>query len=245
MCVPYISSVYDCCCRLSVVYPSSIQGRRRSVMNRIPTQGSRRTRVVSIVGLAAFFLITMLTMNFNVPFGLVKQAHAAALKPATTPALPSVGITSPSNNSLYTLPTQIPLTATATDSNPGFTITRVEFYSTSLTSTTPTLIGTVLTAPYTLTWTPSQPSIYTVTAKAYDRTGSQTSAPISVTVQIQAPPPMPAVTITSPANNALLGQYMRIPVTASFAVANPSSIVKVEFYATQSGGTAMLIGTAT
>ena len=59
------------------------------------------------------------------------------------------------------------------------------------------------------------------------------------------PTPMPAVTITSPASETVFGQYTPISITASFAVANPTTIVKVEFYATPSNGTATLIGTAT
>lgn len=65
-------------------------------------------------------------------------------------------------------------------------------------------------------------------------------------VMTTPPPTMPAVTITSPANNAVVGQYTSLPITASFAVANPTTIVKVEFYATpNSSSTATLIGTAT
>ncbi len=207
---------------------------------RIP----RTKRVASIVGLSIFFLLMALTMNFNGP---VKLAYAAALKPATTPTLPSVAITSPANHSLSTLPTQIPLTATATDSNAGVTIIRVEFYSTSLASTIPTLIGTALSAPYTVTWTPSQPSIYTLTAISYDSLGLHApSSAVSVMVETPSPPPpMPTVAITSPANNAVVGQYTALPITASFSVAHPSTITKVEFYASLNGGTATLIGTAT
>jgi hypothetical protein len=62
---------------------------------------------------------------------------------------------------------------------------------------------------------------------------------------MSTPPPMPAVTITSPANNALANQYVPLPITASFAVANPTTIVKVEFYAALNSSTATLIGTAT
>jgi Cellulose binding domain/Bacterial Ig domain len=208
------------------------------------TRTPRTKRVASIVGLGIFFLLMALTMNFN---GLVKLAYAAALKPATTPTLPSVAITSPPNHSLYTLPTQIPLTATATDSNAGVTITRVEFYSTSLVSTIPALIGTALSAPYTITWTPSQSSIYTLTALSYDSIGLHaTSSAVSVMVEMPSPPPpMPTVAITSPANNAVVGQYTALPITASFSVAHPSTITKVEFYASFNGGTTALIGTAT
>src|SRR5579884_3277077 len=59
------------------------------------------------------------------------------------------------------------------------------------------------------------------------------------------PTPKPAVTITSPASETVFGQYTPISITASFAVANPTTIVKVEFYATPSNGTATLIGAAT
>ena len=65
-------------------------------------------------------------------------------------------------------------------------------------------------------------------------------------VMTTPPPTMPAVTITSPANNTVSGQYSPLPITASFAVANPTTIVKVEFYATPSGSsTSTLLGTAT
>ncbi len=209
------------------------------------TRTSCTKRVASIVGLSIFFLLMALTMNFN---GLSKLAYAAAVKPATTPTLPSAIITSPPNHSLYTLPTQIPVTATATDSNAGVTITRVEFYSTSLASTVPTLIGTATSAPYTVIWTPTQASTYTLTAISYDSIGLHGTSitPVSVTVEIPSPPPpMPTVAITSPANNTVASQYTLLPITASFSVANPSTITKVEFYASLNGGTPTLIGTAT
>ncbi len=204
---------------------------------------SRGKRVVSIVGLSIFFVLVALTMNLN---GAVKSAYAAAFKPMTTPVLPSVFISSPPSQSLYTLPTRIPITAMASDGNPGATITKVEFYSTSLSSTTPMLIGTVLTAPYTITWIPTQASIYMLTARVYDSFGLQyTSGAISVMVEMQSPPPMPVVTITSPANNAAFGQYTSIPIVATLTGASTSSITKVEFYAARNSGTATLIGTAT
>ena len=62
---------------------------------------------------------------------------------------------------------------------------------------------------------------------------------------MHAPPLMPAVTITSPANNTAPGQYTPLPITASFAAANPTTIAKVEFYTTSNSGTARLIRTAT
>lgn len=225
---------------------AAIQGRKKSVMKHTSSTRTPRTKhVASIVGLGIFFLLMALMMNFN---GLSKLAYAAALKPATTPTLPQTAIISPPNHSLYTLPAQIPLTAIASDSNVGVTITRVEFYSTSLTSTVPTLIGTVASAPYTITWTPTQPSVYTLTAISYDSLGLHGTSitPVSVMVEMPSPPPpMPTVAITSPANNTVVGQYTSLPITASFRVANPSTITKVEFYSSLNGSTPTLIGTAT
>lgn len=57
-------------------------------------------------------------------------------------------------------------------------------------------------------------------------------------------PPL-GVIITSPANNAVFGQYSQIPIAASVTPSIPNSITKVRLYATLSGGTATLIGTAT
>jgi Cellulose binding domain/Bacterial Ig domain len=240
--------IYACALIDECDYP----GKEKSVMKHTSsTRPPRTKRVTSIVGLSIFFLLMALTMNVN---GLSKLADAAALKPVTTQAptptptpAPFVFITSPPNHSLYTLPTQIPITATATGSNTGATITRIEFYSTSLASTVPTLLGTATSAPYTVIWTPTQASIYTLTAISYDSLGvHKTSNPISVTVEMPSPPPpMPIVAITSPANNTVVGQYTSLPITASFSGASLSTITKVEFYASLNGSTPTLIGTAT
>jgi hypothetical protein len=111
---------------------------KHTSLTRIP----RTKRVASIVGLGIFFLLMALTMNFNGP---VKLAYAAALKPATTPTLPSVAITSPANNAVVGQYTALPITASFSVAHPS-TITKVEFYA-SLNGGTTTLIGTATTAP--------------------------------------------------------------------------------------------------
>ncbi|MBT9612322.1 MAG: S8 family serine peptidase [Burkholderiales bacterium] len=89
--------------------------------------------------------------------------------------LPTVSLTAPANNAVYTAPASITLNATATDSDG--TISQVEFYSGA------TLINTDTSAPYSFNWSNVPAGAYTLTAKAYDNAGASTiSAPVTVTV---------------------------------------------------------------
>lgn len=97
---------------------------------------------------------------------------------------PSVSITSPESGTSYTAPAAVMLTASASD--PDGAVTKVEFFS----GTSP--LGTVTAAPYTLTVSNAPAGNYTVTARATDSNGAQTtSAAINVTVSL------PTVTITA------------------------------------------------
>jgi hypothetical protein len=88
---------------------------------------------------------------------------------------PTVQLTSPADNSSYTVPATIPLAATASDTDG--TIAKVEFYADT------TLLGTDTTAPYQFSWTGAAAGQYSVTAKAYDDKGASTvSTPIAVRV---------------------------------------------------------------
>ncbi|MFD1051100.1 cellulose binding domain-containing protein, partial [Kibdelosporangium lantanae] len=86
---------------------------------------------------------------------------------------PTVSLTSPANNSNYTVGQAIPFAATASDADG--TISKVEFYSGT------TLLGTDTTAPYTFSWTGAAAGQYSVAAKAYDDKGASTiSSPAAV-----------------------------------------------------------------
>lgn len=88
---------------------------------------------------------------------------------------PTVALTSPANAAVFIAPVAIPLASTASD--PDGTIARVDFYQGT------TLLGTVTTTPYTVTWPNVPPGTYTLTAKATDNFGAATvSAPVNVTV---------------------------------------------------------------
>ena len=92
-------------------------------------------------------------------------------------ALPSVSLTNPANNSVFTGPLNITLGASAADSDGS--ITKVDFFRGS------TKLGTALSSPYSLTWSNVPAGNYTLTAVATDNNGgTNTSAPVSITVNV-------------------------------------------------------------
>src|SRR5204863_8723880 len=72
-------------------------------------------------------------------------------------AFPSVSITAPSNNAVFVGLNPISVNANASD--PDGTISKVEFYAGA------TLVGTDDTSPYSISWTPTAPGTYALTAK--------------------------------------------------------------------------------
>ncbi len=89
---------------------------------------------------------------------------------------PTVSLTSPSNNSSYTTPASVTISATAGDADG--TVSKVEFYNGA------TLLGTDNSAPYSYTWSTSAVGTYAITAKATDDKGaSTTTAAVSITVK--------------------------------------------------------------
>lgn len=130
---------------------------------------------------------------------------------------PTVSITSPVNNTVYTAPATIIIKAAASDSDG--TVHSVKFYNGS------TYLKTVFTGPYTYTLSNLPPGTYTLTAKATDNLGAQTiSAPVKVIVN-----KAPIVSITSPANNASFTAPASITVNAA-ASDSDGTIYSVKFY---------------
>jgi hypothetical protein len=90
-------------------------------------------------------------------------------------APPSVSITNPANNAVFTAPASITIDATATDSDG--TISKVEFFQGA------TLLNTDTAAPYSFSWTNVAAGTYSLTAKATDNNNAVTSSsPVNVTV---------------------------------------------------------------
>jgi hypothetical protein len=93
---------------------------------------------------------------------------------------PSVNITSPSNNSSFTAPASITITANASD--PDGSISNVQFYNGT------TLLGSDNSAPYSFTWNNVSAGSYTLIARATDNNGAvSSSASVNITIQSSQP----------------------------------------------------------
>ncbi len=103
---------------------------------------------------------------------------------------PTISITSPLNNAIFTAPADITFAASAGDADG--TITQVNFYNGT------TFIGTDNASPYSFVWTGITAGTYTISATTKDNSGdSTTSQPITVIVNNPANV-LPVVSISDP-----------------------------------------------
>ncbi|HEY8399793.1 MAG TPA: Ig-like domain-containing protein, partial [Cytophagaceae bacterium] len=141
---------------------------------------------------------------------------------AGTNQLPTVGITSPANNTVLTAPATITINATAEDSDGSVAL--VEFYNGTQ------KIGEDASSPYSITWSGVAAGTYTITARATDnQSGVTISAPVTVVVEAVVENQVPIVSITSPANNTVHTAPATITINAT-ATDSDGSVVLVEFY---------------
>jgi hypothetical protein len=92
---------------------------------------------------------------------------------------PTITITSPANGATFNAPTDIPLSAQASDSDGR--IVRVTFYA--RTPSQLISLGSDTSSPYSFAWGVTTPGTYTITAQAVDNGGLRTtSAPITITI---------------------------------------------------------------
>ena len=164
-----------------------------------------------------------------VALGLLESISAAWAKKDKV----EVTLTAPAAGALYNAPAAIKLSAIARNRQKNHPIVKVEFFQEAK------LIGSVLGPrarnQYAFNWTGVAAGRYTLVAKATNDKGkTDLSEPISITVNA-----LPSVSITAPANNAILTAPATFTVTAS-ASDSDGSIAKVEFY---NGAT--LVSTAT
>ena len=139
----------------------------------------------------------------------------------TINAPPAVAITAPAAAQVFNSGATISITANPSD--PDGTVMKVEFFSGA------TKIGEASAAPWTISWPAPAPGLYQLSAVATDDLGAQATSAV-VSVRINAPP---TVTITSPADQAVVQPGNPIPLTAN-ASDSDGTITKVEFFA---GGT--------
>jgi hypothetical protein len=140
---------------------------------------------------------------------------------------PTVSLLTPTNNASVSPNTAVSLAATAVGN--GGTIASVQFYVNG--SPAPVNSGNAITAaPYTSTFTPTAPGIYTIDAIATDDRGNTT---ISNSARITAAFTTPTVAITTPNPNATARATPNVPLnlaaTATVQAGTGASILLVEF----------------
>ena len=149
----------------------------------------------------------------------LNQVTTSAAVPIVVNNIPTVSLTSPAANTSVAGKATVTLSATASDT--GGSIAKVEFFNGS------TLIATDTTSPYSYSWTGVAPGTYTITAKATDNLGgTKTTAPVTLTVTNPL-----TTSVTAPANNAVFTSGAAITVSANAATTKSgTTISKVEFY---------------
>ncbi len=131
---------------------------------------------------------------------------------------PTITWNSPTNGTRFSTGSTIPLRVEATDSDG--TVTAVAFYADELP------LGVVTNNPYTLTWPASETGAHTLTARATDNHGIETtSSPVFISVV--APP---SVGVSSPTNGTLVAAPATLFLNAS-ASSTGAVITQVEFFA--------------
>jgi uncharacterized repeat protein (TIGR02543 family) len=137
---------------------------------------------------------------------------------------PSVNLTSPPNNSTWTAPAIVNLTASASD--PDGSVTRVEFW------TGATLLNADTASPYAYSWAGVAAGSYALRAIAYDnQNATSTSTVVNITVYSSGTPvnQPPTVSLTSP----VTGSSYTAPANITFAATasdSDGSVTAVRFY---------------
>lgn len=132
-------------------------------------------------------------------------------------ALPTVKITAPAANAVFTAGSIVAITTTATDADG--TIAKVDFYAGT------TLLGTKSASPFSFNWTTASAGTFSLTAKATDNRGAVvTSTAVSIIVNTA-----PTVTLTAPSSGAIYAAPATIPLQAT-ASDSDGTVAKVEFY---------------
>jgi hypothetical protein len=166
------------------------------------------------------YLLTAKATDNN---GLVTTSKDVSISVMKSNA-PTVSISNPINNTKYTGPATINISATACDADGK--IKKVEFYNGI------TLLKTEYSTPYTYTWKKVPAGNYILTAKAYDNSGLITTSAnvlVSVVKQLEVKQSAPVVKIENPINKATYTSPATINMNA-IASDPDGKIKKVEFY---------------
>jgi hypothetical protein len=132
---------------------------------------------------------------------------------------PTVALSAPTSGAGVTFGAAFVVTANATAVTPA-TVTKVDFFVGT------TLVGTALSAPYSVSWTPTANGPASLTARVTDSNGAATtSTPVSVTVAAS----VPTVALTSHTNGAAIALGTTTPLTATASALGGIAVTRVDF----------------
>lgn len=145
-------------------------------------------------------------------------------------APPTVSLTSPANNTLYSPAPIAALTLSASAADSDGTVSQVAFYNGA------TLLGGATSSPYSYNWTSVPAGSYTLTAVATDNDGATTTSSV-VNVVVHAPP---TVSFANPTNGKVYSAAPATIVLTPTVSAQGGVITSVTYY-----NGAVLLGMAT
>ncbi len=134
------------------------------------------------------------------------QEHAFILCPNTAP---SVVLTNPANNAVFSTLSSITLKASASD--PDGSVSKVEFFRSSI------KLGESAVSPYEITWSGVGPGVYTLKASATDNSGA-TNVSSAINIIVATPP-----TITTQPQNQKIATGSNVTFTVVVSGDSPIS----------------------
>ena len=137
---------------------------------------------------------------------------------ASAPGTLTATLTAPTNGATIPLGTSTTLTATATAAT-GTTVNRVDFLVGNA------IVGTSLSSPYSVTWTPTSTGVFALTARATDSTGATANSSV-VNVSVTGP----TATLTSPTAGSTLLVGVATSLVASTTTAGSATATRVDFF---------------
>ena len=162
-------------------------------------------------------------------------SSAAILTVNPAPAVLNIALTSPTNGQSFIAPADVPLQVAIT---PATGIASVQYFDHGT-----NLLGTVTTAPFSMTASNLLAGNYVLTAQVTDSTGAtDISEPVTLAINTTQPPstnPAPVVQITTPRDGATYYAPARVLLVAQ--ASDNGSVTKVEFF---SGSTRIGVGVA-
>jgi hypothetical protein len=176
--------------------------------------GSGESRTLSITPAADAAGATTITVTATSKVG-GKTLNTSDTFVLTVNALPTVGVTAPTDGSTFATGSAITIDASASDSDGG--VSQVDFYRDDV------LIGTDTTAPYSAAYSNPTVGSHSLTARATDDHGATTtSSAVSITVHDP-----PTVSVASPTPGSTFVTPSAIPITAN--ASDDGNVTKVDF----------------